>query len=60
MRNFVAGNGVQHVDEIVFRDDNQGHLSIPCKKSESIRELNGMNRTAISYCGEQDKVKLKN
>lgn len=60
MRNFVAGNGIQHVHEIVFRNDNQGHLSIPCNKSGSIHELNeGMCRTAISYCGEQDKMKLK-
>ena len=34
MRNFVAGNGVQHVHEIIFRDDNQGHLSISCKEVE--------------------------
>ena len=55
----MAGDGVQHVHEIVFRNDNQGHLSIPCRKSGSIRELNeGMYRIGISYCGEQDKVKL--
>ena len=58
MRNFVAKNGVQHVHEIVFRNDNQGHLSMPCKKSGSIHELNELYRMAISYCGKQDKMKL--
>ena len=28
MGNFVAGDGIQHVHKVVFRNDNEGHLSL--------------------------------
>ena len=51
MRNFVARDGVQHVHEVIFRNDNEGHLSLSCSKNESIHQLDRMCRN-ISYCGE--------
>ena len=53
MRNLVAGNSIQHVHEIIFRNDNQSHLSNKDQKMQMKKPVHLLQRI------RQDEAKNK-